>query len=92
VISIDDFVLDWDGGFGSPDTTRPVGFTHRFGMANPATWVRTETPSPKRQSTQMLEAFARLARNPQGPEVAASIRRSLRTQELVDALVASLRD
>jgi hypothetical protein len=40
----------------------------------------------------MLEAFARLARNPQGPEVAASIRRSLRTQELVDALVASLRD
>lgn len=92
VISMDDFVLDWEGGFGSPDTTRPVGFTHRFGMANPATWVRTETPSPKRQSTQLLEAFARLARNPRGPEVVESIRRSLRTQELVDAVVASLHD
>jgi len=92
VISMDDFVLDWEGGFGSPDTTRPVGFTHRFGMANPATWVRTETPSPQRQSTQMLEAFARLARNPRGPDVAESIRRSLRTQELVDAVVASLHD
>ena len=87
---MDDFVLDWDGGFGSPDTTRPVGFTHRFGMANPATWVRTETPSHQRQSTRMLEAFARLARNPRGPEVTQSIRRSLRTQELVDAVVASL--
>ena len=92
VVSMDDFVLDWEGGFGSPDTTRPVGFTHRFGMANPSTWVRTETPSPKRQATRMLEAFARLARNPAGPGASASIRRSLRTQELVDALVASLRD
>ncbi|NBP23890.1 MAG: gfo/Idh/MocA family oxidoreductase [Proteobacteria bacterium] len=92
VISIDDFVLDWDGGFGAPDTTRPVGFTHRFGMANPASWVRTETPSPLRQSTRMLEAFAQLTRDPRGPAVTASIQRSLRTQELVDALVASLRD
>jgi hypothetical protein len=40
----------------------------------------------------MLEAFARLAQNPRGPEVAESIRRSLRTQELVDAVVASLHD
>ncbi|MFM8880097.1 MAG: gfo/Idh/MocA family oxidoreductase, partial [Verrucomicrobiota bacterium] len=92
VISMDDFVLDWDGGFASPDTTRPVGYTHRFGMANPATWVRTETPSPRRQATCMLEAFVALARDPAGAEAARSIHRSLRTQELVDALVASLRD
>ena len=51
-----------------------------------------ETPSDQRQSTRMLEAFARLAQNPRGPEVAQSIRRSLRTQELVDAVVASLHD
>jgi len=92
VISMDDFVLDWDGGFATPDTTRPVGYTHRFGMANPATWVRTATPSPRRQATLMLEAFARLAHDPGATEAAESIRRSLRTQELVDALVASLRD
>ena len=92
VVSLDDFVLAWDGGFATPDTTRPVGFTHRCGMANPATWVRTETPSPKRQATLMLESLARMARNPGGPEVTASIDRSLRTQGLVDALVASLRD
>lgn len=92
VVSLDDFVLDWEGGFAAPDTTRPVGFTHRFGMANPATWVRVPTPSPQRQSVRMLEAFARLARDPAGPEAAASLRRSRRTQELVDALVASLRD
>jgi predicted dehydrogenase len=92
VISMDDFVLDWDGGFGKPDPTRLVGFTHRFGMANPSTWVRTETPSPQPQAHRMLEAFARLARNPLGPEMALSLRRSLRTQELVDAVVTSLRD
>lgn len=92
VIWMEDFVLDWNGGFGNPDTTRPVGFTHRFGMANPSTWVRTETPSPQRQATRMFEAFARLARNPLGPEMALSIRSSLRTQELLDAVVASLRD
>jgi hypothetical protein len=40
----------------------------------------------------MLETFARLARNPRGPEVAQSIHRSLRTQELVDAVVTSLND
>ena len=92
VISMDDFVLDWDGGFAAPDTTRPVGYTHRFGMANPATWVRTDTPSPQRQATCMLEAFVALARDPGGPEAARSIQRSLRTQALVDALVSSLRD
>jgi hypothetical protein len=61
-------------------------------MANPATWVRTATPSPRRQATLMLETFARLAHDPGATEAAESIRRSLRTQELVDALVASLRD
>lgn len=92
VVSLDDFVLDWKGGFDSPDTTLPVGFIHRSGMANPASRVRIATPSEKRQSTCMLETFARMARDPRGTEVMASIRRSLRTQELVDALVASLRD
>lgn len=90
VIAMDDFVLDWAGGFLVPDTSRPVGFTQRTGLATPSGFQRIETPSPTRQAVRMVEQFALLAREPKSLAVEASIERSERTQSLVDTVVANL--
>jgi len=90
VIQVDDFVLDWSGGFLVPDHSRPVGFTQRAGLASPSGFVRVETPSPTRQAVRMLENFAELSRVPKGEGVKASIRLSERTQDLVDTIFATL--
>jgi predicted dehydrogenase len=90
VIQMDDFVLDWSGGFLIPDNTRPVGFTQRTGLATPAGFERVETPSPKRQVVRMLENFAEMTLDPGGDAVVSSIRRSERTQALVDTVFANL--
>ncbi len=90
VISMDDFVLDWAGGFLIPDCSRPVGFTQRSGLATPSGFVRVETPSRKRQAVLMLEHFADLTLEPQGAKAQESIRISERTQSLVDTVFASL--
>ena len=90
VIQLDDFVLDWVGGFLIPEPQHPVGFTHRVGLAGPSAFVRVATPAARRQSVQMLEDFARLAADPKGEAVRASVRISERTQGLVDAVFAHL--
>jgi predicted dehydrogenase len=90
VISMDDFVLDWVGGFLIPEKDFEVGFTQKSGLAGPSAFVRVPTPSVRRQSVQMMEDFAALAADPCGPGVAASIALSERTQGLVDAVFAGL--
>lgn len=89
-IQMDDFVLDWSGGFLIPDNTRPTGFTQRTGLVSPAGFERLETPSAKRQVVRMLENFAELTLNPGGDAALSSIRRSERTQVLVDTVFANL--
>lgn len=90
MVQIDDFVLDWAGSVLTTNPDYPVGFTHRAGPGDPSTYTRVPTPSRKRQATLMMERFAALASDPRGPEVAASMRRSERTQEMVDAIYAGL--
>jgi predicted dehydrogenase len=90
VIQLDDFVLDWVGGFLIPEPGHQVGFTFKAGLAGPSGFERVVTPAFRRQSVQMLEDFARLASEPRGAEVDASIRLSERTQGLVDAVFGSL--
>ena len=90
VLQLDDFVLDWSGGFFAPDHSRVVGFTQRAGLVSPSGYQYVESPSPVRQATRMMENFASLALDPRGADVEASIRRSERTQELVDSIFASL--
>jgi hypothetical protein len=48
------------------------------------------TPAARRQSVQMLEDFARLAAEPKGEAMRASVRISERTQGFVDAVFAQL--
>lgn len=90
VLSMDDFVLDWSGGFLIPDSSRPVGFTQRSGLATPSGFVRVETPSVPRQVVRMLEHFAALTREPRGTAAQQSIQITERTQSLVDTLLAGL--
>jgi hypothetical protein len=90
VISMDDFVLDWVGGFLIPEKDYGVGFTQKSGLAGPSAFVRVLTPAARRQSVQMMEDFAVLALEPAGPAVGASVALSERTQALVDAVFAGL--
>jgi len=90
VISMDDFVLDWVGGFLIPEKHFEVGFTLKSGLAGPSAFVRVPTPSARRQSAQMMEDFAALAADPRGSGVVASVALSERTQGLVDAVFAGL--
>jgi predicted dehydrogenase len=90
VISMDDFVLDWVGGFLIPEKDFEVGFTQKSGLAGPSAFVRVPTPSAHRQSVQMMEDFAALAADPCGAGVVASVALSKRTQGLVDSVFAGL--
>lgn len=90
VISMDDFVLDWVGGFLIPEKDFEVGFTQKSGLAGPSAFVRVPTPSARRQSVQMMEDFAALAADPCGSGVLASVALSERTQGLVDGVLAGL--
>ena len=86
MISLDDFVLDWAGGFPVPAPDYPVGFTQRSGVVNPSGFNRVDTPSATRQVVRMIEAFASLAGEPRGPQVRESMLLSERTQGLLDAV------
>jgi predicted dehydrogenase len=89
MISQDDFVLDWAGGFNNPDPSHRVGFVERHGAVPPRDWTTVETPSSQRQSVCMMEHFAALCRADDPSAVRQSIRTSERTQELVDAIWAA---
>ena len=84
MVTLDDFVLDWQQGFATPDATIVPSFTHRTGIMNPRGFERIEVPSPLRQSVLLVQAFTHLARAPRGPAHLASELASERTQAFVD--------
>ena len=86
MITLDDFVLDWQQGFAAPDATIVPSLTQRSGVTNPRGYERIEVPSPIRQSVLLVEAFTRLARAPRGPAHLASEGASERTQAFVDGI------
>jgi predicted dehydrogenase len=83
MITLNDFVLDWAYGFPIADQHSPIGFVQRRGLATPAAFEQVQTASAC-QSVLMLEQFARMAADPQGQAVQASIEASIRTQTLLD--------
>ena len=89
MITQDDFVLDWAGGFNNPDPAHAVGFVERHGAVPPKEWNPIATPSIKRQSVHMMDNFASLCRSGNSDAVRRSIRISERTQALVDAIWAA---
>jgi len=89
-IALDDFVLDWAQGYMLPRAGHDTGFSQRAGVANPDGFSWVSTPSLQPQNVRMLDAFAALARNPQGSAAAASMQASEHTQALLDAVWAGL--
>ena len=88
MIHLDDFVLDWVGGFGFDDPNYPVGFIQRTGMMTPDQFEKVNTPSPQRATVLMVRDFVALTRDPTGTSADLSIRVSERTQELMDTVWA----
>ena len=90
MISVDDFVLDWAGGFGRNVPGYPVGFIQRSGLANPTEFEEIITPAQRPQLVQMIQTFVEMTRDPKGKAVRASMRVSERTQSLLDAVWSRL--
>jgi len=87
---LDDFVLDWPQSFPAASPGRVAGFHQRSGVAGPDGFGWTEVANDKPQVVRMIEHFASMAREPGGAEAAAAMRRSERTQSLLDAAWGSL--
>jgi len=86
MICLDDFVLDWAGGFAFDDPSYPVGFTERSGIVSPGGFERVGTPSERRAAELMIAEFVRLAREPAGEARTARVALAERTQSLLDAV------
>lgn len=84
MLRIDDFVLDWHGGFTCNDPTHQVGYLKRTGMQIPKEWHYQTTPSDKPQAVYLIEDFASIANAPTGKAAQQSIALAMQTQSLLD--------
>ncbi|MES2705374.1 MAG: hypothetical protein V4726_02110 [Verrucomicrobiota bacterium] len=86
VISMDDFVLDWNNSWSFKNPDIQAGYLHRTGMAtrNGATFIPTPSATP--QEVAMVEVFAEMAASGDTARQAGHARASLKTQEYLDAL------
>lgn len=86
ILTQDDFVLDWQSGFGFDNPDVPTGFVHRSGMATRKDFTFIETPSEKSQHGLMIDNFADLIRS--GDEAAreAWLEMTAKTQGFLDAI------
>ena len=87
-VRLDDFVLDWAGGFAIPLAGHVAEVEHQHGVVNPSGITVERVPAIRRQLVQLLENFAELSRDPRGEAVEASMRESQRTQQLLDEVWA----
>ena len=90
VIMMDDFVLDWSNSFAFKNPDIKVGYVHRTGMANRNDFNFIETPAKDTQDALMIDHFADLVSNghPHARETYVTV--SLKTQQYLDAVWASL--
>lgn len=86
ILSQDDFVLDWQSGFGFDNPDIPTGMIHRSGMATRKEFVFIETPGRKPQHTQMVENFADLIVRQDTTHREEWLRATAMTQGLLDAI------
>jgi len=86
VISLDDFVLDWNNSWAFKNPDIKVGYTHRTaaGTRKDAAFIETTPAAPG--EVQMIDSFAALAQSGDARECAAHAQSSLRTQEILDAM------
>ena len=90
VIGMDDFVLDWTRGFVFRRSEIPACYSHRTGLATRGDISFVLTPAEIPQEVAMIEDFADLARAGSPIQRAAYADASLKTQEYLDALWATI--
>lgn len=85
-VRLDDFVLDWAGGFAIPLAGHDPQIVQQNGVVNPAGFVTERIPGGARAVVRMLERLADLAADATQGEREASVRATRRTQELLDVV------
>ncbi len=91
MVSMDDFVLDWQKGIPEGDPAHDVGFTVRQGKVTPKDYGFVSTPSERSAKALMLDRLEYLARSGNIEARDASIAATERTQELLDAVWGAVR-
>lgn len=86
VISMDDFVLDWENSFAFNNPDTKAGYFHRTGMATRQDATFVPTPSMGPQEVAMIENFVQLATSGDVEVRTRYAQASLKTQQYVDAL------
>ncbi|MDQ0564060.1 putative dehydrogenase [Rhizobium mesoamericanum] len=86
ILTQDDFVLDWQSGFGFDNPDIPTGFVHRSGMATRKDFVFVGTPSEKSQHGLMIDNFADLIRNSDDAGRETLLSATEKSQALLDAI------
>jgi predicted dehydrogenase len=84
VITLDDFVLDWENSWAFKNAAAKAGYFHRSGMASRQEIEFIDTPAPRAAEVAMVENFASLA-NVDNPSIDFA-RATVKTQEYLDAL------
>jgi predicted dehydrogenase len=92
LISLDDFVLDWESSLSTTQPPYTDRFIQRSGPIRPDAFETVLSPVGVPQSQHMIAHFLTLAHDPTGPAVAASIQASEQTQHLVDRIWHSAKE
>jgi len=86
VISLDDFVLDWNNSWAFKNPDIKVGYRLRTANATRKDFAFFETSIQTPAEVQMIDSFAALAQSGDPRRRAAHAQSSLRTQEILDAM------
>lgn len=86
ILTQDDFVLDWQSGFGFDNPDIVTGFVHRAGMATRKDFAFIETPSEQSQHSLMVENFCHLILNGNAATREKWLTATEMTQGLLDAI------
>ncbi len=86
MITMDDFVLDWQRSIAFEDSTIKPGYTYRTGLGNRSAFAFIETPTNVAQEVSMIDDFADLVAKGDAESRQQWAKASLRTQHLLDAV------
>ncbi len=92
MLSMDDWVLDWESVPPMPVDQYPVEYSVRSGLVTPQGAEHFLTPAVPKQGTRMMTNFAAICADPSSAAAQASIRRAERTQALLDGAWATLKE
>lgn len=86
MISMDDFVLDWNNSFVFQEADVKTGFIHRTAMASRKDFDFIATPADKAADVIMIERFVELVKDQDVAALNDFSEKALKTQQLLDAI------